>query len=526
MSLSHLLFVASPKQIEQIESALERLDATPLEEKSPVATGWRVEHPVLGKLALHVHLISHLDAITPHLRQNPVDLLIYDERGPDGIEARAALARIRDDVARFAELWGPDFLFPMSRVVAILEKEDNQAMRAFELGRVQVRDVCIAPRSTAHVLRWLHGILTRGVIRDERVGMALSGGGIEGFLFQIGCIHALERAFGGRALKSCNVFSGVSSGSIGAALMAGKIPTLEVIRALHRCSQVLPPLTAGTLFDLAGRDILRRLIRQSIGWAGLDPQKWISRTMRAIPTGFFRGDALRDYFHEALTAFGSTDSFADLDSELYVGATDQDSFEHVVFGRAPWANVPVSEALRASCALPPFFVPSQINGRWFIDGQVTKTCNLELVVERGCRLVFIIDPLKPLATLVPGSVDKQGGVYAMIQTVKALVHTRFHATLTHLTERYPDVDFIVFQPDEEAAELMAGSPMRYRIRTQVIVTAYRQTMRQLRERHHVYSAKISKYGFQLASPAELAQIEKEDAEIFEALANGRADQTV
>jgi predicted acylesterase/phospholipase RssA len=521
--LSHLLYVSSPGQTVQVTEALRRLHAKPIEDKSSVATGWLVSNPVLGKMTLQVHLISHLDAITPHLRQNPVDLLIYDERGPDGIEARAALSRIRDDVARFAELWGPDFLFPMSRVVAILEREDNQAMRAFELGRVHVRDVCIAPRNTSTVLRWLHGILTKGVIREERVGMALSGGGIEGFLFQIGCLWALERATHARSLKACNVFSGVSSGSIAAALMAGKVPTLEVIKALHRSSEVLPPLSSSTLFDLAGRDIFKRLITQTLGWAGLDPQKWINKTMRSIPTGFFKGDSLRDYFHEALTKFGGSDSFNDLDTELYIGATDQDSFDHVVFGRAPWNNVAVSEAMRASCALPPFFVPSQINGRWFIDGQVTKTCNLELVIERGCRLVIIIDPLKPLATLVPGSVDKQGGVYAMIQTVKALVYTRFHITLTHLTERYPDVDFIVFQPGEEAAELMAGSPMRYRIRTQLINAAYRQTMRQLRERHHAYSAKINKYGFELHPPSTLSEIEKEDAEVFAALAEGRAD---
>src|SRR5690606_12679282 len=146
------------------------------------ADSFLLEHKLLDPLKLSIHVITDLDAITPHLRTNPVDILVYDERN-GGMEARMALSKIRDDVASFAELWGPDFLFPMSRVVAILSTEGNEAHRAFELGRVQVRDVCVNPRNTAGLLRWLHGILMHGVMRKDKVGMALSGGGLEGFLY-------------------------------------------------------------------------------------------------------------------------------------------------------------------------------------------------------------------------------------------------------------------------------------------------------------------------------------------------------
>lgn len=525
--LHHLLFVASPAQIELTKKSLERLKAKPLGDSTTVAEAFQIKHPVLGRLVLNIHLLSDLDGVTPHLRQNPVDLLIYDERA-GGIEARAALARIRDDVTSFAELWGPDFIFPMSRVVAILQKDSQKdigtsdnAVRAFELGRVQVRDVCIAPSNTASVLRWLSRILTQSIMRDDRVGMALSGGGMEGFLYQVGVLHALHKAFVGRDMRSIQTYTGVSSGSIAAAIMAAGVPTGEVIRAMHGRSEVLKPLSGSLLFDLAGKTIGKRILMESVTWAGLDPAKWTRKFLQAIPTGFFKGDGLKQYFKAAIEAFGNADSFSSLSDkgvELYIGATDQDSFEHVTFGRAPWLNVPVSEALRASCALPPFFTPAQINGRWFIDGQVTKTVNLELVVERGCRLIFIIDPLKPLATLIPGSVDRRGGVFSMIQTVKALVHTRFQSTLMHMTERYPDVDFLVFQPDEECAQLMAGSPMRYRIRTQIVTAAYRHTLRQLRERHHVYSTKLGRYGFILRPANELRELEKDSGDATQSVA--------
>ena len=509
--LHHLLIVASAKQIDLTKKALERLGAQALNERSSVAEAYKLDHPFLGKMALRIHLITELDGITPHLRMNPVDLLIYDER-EGGVEARAALDKIRDDVKAFAELWGPDFLFPMSRVVAILEadtKDENGAMRAFQLGREHVRDVCVAPKNTATVLRWLKRVLERGIIRDQKVGMGLSGGGLEGFLYQVGVLHALGKGIAGRKLGEIDTFSGISSGSICAALMAGRVPTTEVIRAMNGKSETLKPLSGGLLFDVATKTIGKRLLAESMSWAGLDPQKWARKVLRSIPTGIFKGEALKNYFKGSIEAYGHADTFADMKTELFIGATDQDTFEHVTFGKAPWTNVPVSEALRASCALPPFFTPHQINGRWFIDGQVTKTVNLELLVERHCRLIFIIDPMRPLATSVPGSVDKRGGIYAVIQTIKALVHTRFQQTLTHLTERYPDVDFLVFQPDEECAQMMAGSPMRYRMRTEIVNVAYRQTLRQLRERHAIYAAKLARFDFKLRSPDELIELEKE-----------------
>lgn len=503
--------------MERTKAALGRLGAKPHPGRAATAEAWQLSHPLLGKLVLNIFLISDLDAITPHLRQNPVDLLIYDERH-GGVEARAALAKIQADVAQFAELWGPDFLFPMSRVVTILEREENYAQRAFELGRVQVRDVCVAPDSTAAVLRWLKRVLTTGIIRSERVGFGLSGGGMEGFLYQVGVLHALGKGLTGRSLRTADVFSGISSGSICAALLAAGVPTAEVIRAMHGKSDLLPALTGGLLFDVATKTITKRVIRESVSWAGLDPGKWLRKITQAIPTGLFKGEALKDYFKNAIEAYGHQDAFNALDTELYIGATDQDSFEHVTFGKPPWNQVPVSEALRASCALPPFFTPTQINGRWFIDGQVTRTVNLELIVERGCGLVIIVDPMRPHATLIPGSVDSRGGVYAIIQTIKALVHTRFQGTLRHLTERYPDVDFVVFQPDEECAQLMAGSPMKYRIRTEIIAVAYRHTLRQLRERHHIYSAKLSRFGFELRPPEQLMELERRDVDVLESVA--------
>jgi predicted acylesterase/phospholipase RssA len=522
--IKHAVYVASPSQSDNIRRAIATLKGEPIEDRSAIGPGWEISHTLLQGMKLRLHLLTNINAVTPHLRQNPVDLLIYDERGDDGRPAEDALEQIRKDVASFADLWGPDFLFPMSRAVAVLDEEKarasrkTQTTRAFQLGRVHVRDVLPSPKNTATILRWIHGLLMAHETRQHKIGVAMSGGGLEGFLYQLGVTYALERCIKGRTIRDANVYSGVSSGSIASCLLAGNVPTLEVIKAMHGKSDMIEPFTSSTVFDLAGTGIISRLLRESFTWSGIDPTRWIKQTLRAIPTGFFKGEALRKYVRHCIEASGGQDDFQAIKSELYVGTTDMDTFEHVVFGRAPWDKMPISEAIYASCALPLVFEPAQLGGRWFVDGQITKTCNLELVVERDCKLIFIIDPLKPLATMVPGSVDQKGGYYALVQTIKALVYTRFHSVLSHLTERYPDTDFIVFQPDEEVAQLMAGSPMRYRIRTQLIHMAYRQTIRQLRERHKVYAAKLGKYGMHLASMDHIKDIEREDGAIFNSLA--------
>jgi len=489
--------------------ALEKMQAVQLKTGQAITAAFEIRNRLLGDLELYINLLSDIDGVSAHLRQNPVDLLIYDERGEDAINAPEAIDRIRADVRLLADLWGPDFLFPMSRVVAILEREDGRAQRAFELGRLHVRDVCVAPKSTATILLWLKRLLMTGIVRRSKVGLCLSGGGLEGFLYQVGVMYALENVIAaGELANKVQVVSGVSSGAIAGTMFATKVPVAEIIKAIHQRSDVLPALTSKTIFDIAGTDIVRRILKESVGWAGINPQAWINKTMRSFPTGFLKGQNLENFFKDALKRTGFNDRFDDFAVRLYVGATDQDSYEHVIFGEPPWDKIAVSEAVRASCALPPVFMPKQINGRWFIDGQVTKTTDLELVIEKGCSLVIIVNPLKPLPASVPGSTDKQGGIYGLIQTIKALVSTRFAASLTHVTERYPDVDFLVFEPDEECAQVMAGSPMRYRIRTQIIQLAYLGTLRNLRERHHIYASKLAKYGLTLRSVEEIKQLEK------------------
>lgn len=510
----NLLYVASAEQLKETKKSLLRIGAEPHLSSHHDAI-LKIAHPAVAPLDLTIYLAESNDPIESILKKTDLDILVYDER-KNSKSALVAFELYAQVVLELASSWGPDFQFPLKRALAILEDTPDAAHRAFNLGRKHVQDVLVDPHSAGKILSWIAKILAVEVRKsiNPKAGMAMSGGALEGFLYQLGASHAFNLALPQKNLLMLDVYSGVSSGSILSSFFANGIDPLELIRSVYGTSKVLPPLKSSSIYDLAARDIATRILESSSLRDKLDPSKWINNLIKGIPTGFFKGEGLKTFFEQVLAAYsGTSNEFQSLKSTLYIGATDQDQLTHEVFGLGLRDDPTISEAVRASCALPPFYTPVTIGNRRFIDGQVTRTSNLELLVAAGCQLIFVIDPLKPFASQVPGTVEKEGGIFALIQTVKALVYTRFQSTLAHLTERYPDVDFIVLQPDENITRIMSGSPMRYRIRCEIIELAYRSTLRRLIERHEVYSSKLAKHGFILSSIEHLKELERTPLDI-------------
>ncbi|MFK7872677.1 MAG: patatin-like phospholipase family protein [Oligoflexales bacterium] len=504
----YILYVGSEEQLQLTRASLSRLGAHPHQDSEVKNDGFQLKHKQLPNLELIIHLHNENSSISAHLQKNPIDLMIYDER--KGFEAIQALHKIRDDILNLSRLWGPDFQLPMGRILAILEDTPDSAHRSFVLGRDHVRDVIAGPKSMTPILLWIARIFQNDLKPEEnKVGLALSGGGVEGFLFQVGCLYALSQSLKERSIThQIDFSSGMSAGSILTTLLGAGLPIEEVVKSIRGQPSLLPPLRGKDLYDIAGKNIAKHVFKNTFGRQSLQLSQWPNKAFQSIPTGLFEGNVIRKYIQQTLQKLGCEDSFHLLKNPCFVGATDHDTFEHTVFGLDPWMDVPVSEAVRASCAIPPFFTPVSLGGRFFIDGQITKTCNLELLVRQGCRLILIVDPVQPYTHIEAGTTERQGGGFSLIQTIKTLIYTRFQQTLIHLTERYPDVDFVVFQPWEECAELMSGSPMKYRLQQKLVDFAYQGTLRRLRERHHVYHEKFSKYSFSLIDQQSLLETER------------------
>jgi predicted acylesterase/phospholipase RssA len=499
----YLAYLGSAKQFELTKKSFARFGVQNIDDGT-----FALAHPVLPNTEVRITLIPDIHALPLHLKHKPVDFLILDERN-GGLNAYSCIHKIEKDVQDLAQQWGPDFHFPKGRMMILIDEDEHAAVKSFHLGRLNVRDVLAVPSfNVFRILKWI-----ANEIRDERakrpakVGIAFNGGGIDGYLFQGGCALALMRALSGKGLYDFDVYSGVSSGSIIAGSIAAGVPITEIVASMYSRSSVLPNLKASVLFDFSPTDILKRLLRQLREWQSAGSNKFFDKALGLIPTALFRGDALANFIRDGLSCYSTANDFRALQSELYIGVTHQDSFQHIIMGTPPWKHIPISDAIRASCALPPFFGPHQIENDLYVDGQISGPCDLELMVRRGCRLIIVVDPLVPFANSNIGATERGGGIYNLIQAVKALISKRFTSELAHITERFPDVDFIILQPYGSCAEQMKGSPVKFSINTRVVDLAYRSTLRQLAHRHGVYQSKLEKYGIQLASPADLETLE-------------------
>ncbi len=464
------------------------------------------------KKLLRISEVTDLDAIFPVLYQRKPDLVCLDTGKKKVSEIADAVQSLTKNIRSLSDSWGPEFFLPLSRVSLTTTHAGNSPRRAgilsFELARWKLGG--LVHGSTTEQSTWEQLIASIGFNlgettaspRSREFGMALSGGGLDGLLFQLGTLLALEKSIKGRKLVDAKVISGISSGSIVGSILAAGVKTDELIRAFAGKSDIYPTFTASMIYDFAATRMLGRFVKEQLDIRTLLPDQWTKRITRSIPTGIFKGDAIETYFRDILETTPCKDSFGKLKTELLIGTTDQDSFNHVIFGTGENKDTRISKAMRASASLPPVFTPVEIDGRYYIDGQVTSSCNLEAVFQRGVGLCFILDPLKPYATLRPGGNKDAGGVHTTLQVIKAMVSTRFEDTIRHITERYPEVDFMVFQPDSKCCELMLGSPMRFKIQIPLIQAAYEATLARLKKRRGVYNSILRKYGFHLiAEPA-------------------------
>lgn len=95
-------------------------------------------------------------------------------------------------------------------------------------------------------------------------------------------------------------------------------------------------------------------------------------------------------FRQTLAGLLPVAGFEEMRIPLSVTATDLDSGEELVFG-AGGEQVPLLDALCASCALPPFFPPFVINGRRCADGGLRAVVPLAVAARIPADLVVAVD---------------------------------------------------------------------------------------------------------------------------------------
>ena len=168
------------------------------------------------------------------------------------------------------------------------------------------------------------------VLEHRRIALVLGGGGMKGFA-HIGVLRALDEA---GVRPTC--FAGTSIGALLAAAYVGGMSLDEMERRA---------------ISLRKRDLFR------INHVGMLLERMRSPSI---------------YLEEPLRALCTNAvphcTFDELRAPLLVNTVDVERGTQIVWGLPGLTNVRVDDAVYASCALPGFFPPGQVDGRLCIDG--------------------------------------------------------------------------------------------------------------------------------------------------------------
>jgi NTE family protein len=216
-----------------------------------------------------------------------------------------------------------------------------------------------------------------------RLGLALGSGGLRGAA-HIGVLQVLER----NGIKP-DLVAGTSAGSIVGSLYASSLGPAEMEEAF---------------LGLGGKDLydydvsVTNILKMAAAAAG-DFLHLPLGLLLGAPLGFVRGEKLEKML-ERLTGGRF---FEELSTPLAVVATDVHNGDTVVF--LPRRNIPasaqartvyvtdaaLSEAVRASCAIPGVFEPKEFGGRVLVDGGLKDSVPAGILKAMGAEIVIAVD---------------------------------------------------------------------------------------------------------------------------------------
>lgn len=101
----------------------------------------------------------------------------------------------------------------------------------------------------------------------------------------------------------------------------------------------------------------------------------------------FRGEIFRNYVRTVLPV----ETFDELALPLSVNAVDLESGDETWFGAGGTADVALADAIYASCALPVFYEPAEIDGRYYVDGGILDTLPMARAAQRGADRIIAVD---------------------------------------------------------------------------------------------------------------------------------------
>ena len=354
----------------------------------------------------------------------------------------------------------------------------------------------------------------------SRMGLCLSGGGVTGAMYQVGCLAALEDRIEGFAASEFDVFVGTGSGATVALALASGLNVQRMYRALLDPADDFFPLQRNHLLRIDLGELLRvfgsaiaaaRRVVSSAATSPLDVNVWdeLERFVDSLPAGVFTLDAYERFLTEFMQRRGVPLHFADLPRKLFIVASDLDAGKRALFGHGDLAHVPVARAVAASSAIPILYAPVEIDGRDYVDGGIGDAAHIDVAEREGCRLIVVVNPMVPVHAGADGSdvptghgkkhrVRDKGAIWVYNQAVRIWMEARLQLGLEQFRQAHPHTSVMMFEPKQTDATLFMYSPMNFAARRAILQEGYTQTVRRLSDPESPLRATLKAHGLRVA----------------------------
>ncbi len=325
----------------------------------------------------------------------------------------------------------------------ILLVNDDPAVESCEWGRRH--DVDFHVRTVTGLATLLPRVLDVARKRG-RTALVLAGGGILGAFNEAGSLKALYD-FG---IRDFDMYIGISAGSVIGACAANGASPEEIIE--HK-AMGMPDFYHPNALEMVKKIIGfgPAAIRSAAEYLTLKNRDSLFVLSRLFTTSAFLSNRrIKEKLERLIERRGGTNSFRGLrerGKRLYVMAVDLDSARPRIFGADGDLDVPICDAVAASCALPICYAPVTIEGRDSIDGAVARTAGIDVAIENGADLIVCINPLVPYTGGQAGFIKDLGMVGIAEQAYRTILQERLHESIARYEAKHPHVAIILIEPD-------------------------------------------------------------------------------
>jgi len=351
----------------------------------------------------------------------------------------------------------------------------------------------------------------------------MAGGGIMGAAYEIGVLAALDQLFSDDF--SCNRFDmyvGVSAGSVIASLIANGIVPGQLYQSINRDEETVFNWRRSDIYRFETGAVLKSIWKVTSNLVRIYRSYRRSHTQMSMhdliyilqeqfPSGIFSLQPMQNYLCRAFAEAGVCDFFPDLRSELYIPAYDLDTGARVVFGNSSHQNVHICQAITASCAIPYFFRPQKIGGRYYIDGNTGRTSHIDIAIEQGAKLIVLVNPRVPMnndpeRTCLPSlsygncaSIADLGISCAWEQAQRIENQEKLIIAMETYRQAHPDIDILLLEPGPEESLLFFQSPMSQIARNHIMRYGYHLVLGQLKTDFEDFSRVFKRHGIKTSA---------------------------